>query len=82
MIKQERSAFIGLRVEFNFANKRAECIGQALYYIIITNKIPVCILIMKNGQSDLKYLKRLKTTARKYNIAVITMIPEKICSGK
>lgn len=49
-----------MAVEVDFANKWAECIGQALYYGKMTSKPPACLLIMENGNSDLKYLYRLK----------------------
>ncbi len=47
-------------VEFDFANKWHECIGQALYYGQKTKKIPACVLIMENEEKDVKYLKRLR----------------------
>lgn len=49
-------------VEFDFANKWAECIGQALYYGQKTNKTPACVLIMEDPEKDLKYLRRLRYT--------------------
>lgn len=49
-----------LAVEFDFAPKWAECIGQALYYGQKTNRTPACVLIMENPEKDLKYLKRLR----------------------
>lgn len=49
-----------LAVEFDFAPKWAECIGQALYYGQKTNKTPACVLIMERGEKDVKYLKRLR----------------------
>ena len=57
-------------VEFDFAPKWAESIGQALYYGIKTNKPPAVVLILENKEKDLKYLKRLKTVAEKFNIKV------------
>lgn len=67
-----------LAVEVDFANKWAECIGQALYYGIKTNKQPSCLLIMENGEKDLKYLKRLKCTAEHKKIKTFTIKPEQI----
>lgn len=49
-----------MAVEFDFANKWAECIGQALYYGQKTNRTPACVLIMENPEKDLKYLRRLR----------------------
>lgn len=72
-----------LAVEFDFANKWAECIGQALYYGQKTGKTPACVLIMENGDKDLKYLKRLRYAV--YNrkkipeFKTFTMKPEHIC---
>lgn len=56
-------------VEFDFANKWAECIGQALYYGIKTDKQPVCAIIIEQPK-DKRYIKRLKTVADKHNIQV------------
>lgn len=54
-----------LAVEFDFAPKWAECIGQALYYGKKTNKIPACVLIMENPIKDKIYLYRLRYTVYK-----------------
>ena len=51
-----------MAVEFDFANKWAECIGQALYYGQRTNRTPACVLIMENPEKDAKYLRRLRYT--------------------
>lgn len=59
-------------VEFDFATKWAESIGQALYYGIKTNKKPAVVLIMEN-KNDEVYLKRLNTVCNPLNIAVFTM---------
>ena len=48
-----------LAVEVDFAPKWAECIGQAMYYAKMTNKIPACLLILEK-ESDVKYLQRLE----------------------
>lgn len=49
-----------MAVEFDFANKWSECIGQALYYGQRTGKTPACVLIMERGEKDIKYLRRLR----------------------
>lgn len=49
-----------MAIEFDFAPKWAECIGQALYYGKKTDRNPVCILIMEEPLKDEKYLNRLK----------------------
>jgi hypothetical protein len=56
-------------IEFDFANKWAECVGQSLYYGLMTNKTPACALIIEK-ESDLKYLDRLKPIADKHAIKV------------
>ena len=52
-----------LAVEFDFASKWAECIGQALYYGQQTHRQGACVLILENKEKDLKYLKRLQNVA-------------------
>lgn len=56
-------------IEFDFANKWAESIGQSLYYGLKTNRKPAVVLIMEN-KTDQKYLDRLNTVADKYGIKV------------
>lgn len=60
-------------VEFDFANKWAESIGQALYYGLKTNRTPAVVLIMENPEKDQKYLDRLNAVAEKHGIKVFTM---------
>lgn len=71
-----------MAVEFDFANKWAECIGQAIYYGRQTRKQPACVLIMENGEEDLKYLYRLRRAAYRkgVNLKTFTMKPEHICN--
>lgn len=63
-------------IEFDFANKWSESIGQALYYSIATNKKPAIVLIIENPEKDKKFLKRLETVAKCYNIKIWTITPE------
>lgn len=51
-----------LAVEVDFANKWAECIGQALYYGRKTRRTPACVLILENGEKDNRFLYRLRYT--------------------
>lgn len=60
-------------IEFDFAQKWSESIGQALYYAAVLNKKAGVVLIMENGEKDIKYLERLKKVAELYNITVWTM---------
>lgn len=50
-----------LAVEFDFAPKWSECIGQALYYGKKTHKTPACVLILEKPE-DIRYFYRLKYT--------------------
>lgn len=51
-------------IEFDFAAKWAESIGQALYYAEVTNKKPGIVLIIEDKTKDNKYVKRANTIAK------------------
>lgn len=57
-------------IEFDFANKWAESVGQALYYAIKTGKKPMVILILENPQKQMLYFNRVKKLANAYNFEV------------
>lgn len=57
-------------IEFDFAPKWAEAIGQALYYGLKTNRKPGVVLIMEHPEKDERYLKRIKVVAEKYSIII------------
>ena len=59
-------------VEFDFASKWAESVGQSLYYAHMTKKKPAIVLIMESN-SDEKYYSRANTLAKIYNIKLFTM---------
>jgi hypothetical protein len=59
-------------IEFDFAPKISESIGQSLEYALQTGKLPGIVLILEKS-SDQKFLKRLLPIAEKYNIKVWTM---------
>lgn len=63
-------------VEFDFAKKWAECIGQSLHYGLMTGKQPACCLILERGEKDLKYLKRLRRIAYKKGVKTYTITPK------
>lgn len=74
-----------LAVEFDFAPKWAECIGQAIYYGKKTKRTPACVLIMENPVKDEIYLYRLRYTVYKkrrkqpsFNFRTFTMKPDNI----
>ena len=54
-------------IEFDYAKKWAESIGQSLYYAKKTGKKPA-VAIITNGENDLKYIQRIKDTDEKITI--------------
>jgi hypothetical protein len=61
-------------VEFDFAPKWAEGIGQALYYAEKTGRRPGVALIMENNY-DVRYLYRLQAICEKYGITIWQITP-------
>lgn len=55
-------------IEFDFAPKVYESVGQSLYYSLMTGKRPGIVLIIENPDTECKYVNRLKMIADKYNI--------------
>ncbi len=66
-----------LAVEFDFAPKWAECIGQAIYYGKKTKRTPACVLIMENNYNDNRHLQRLHYAADN-NLRIYTINPDVI----
>jgi hypothetical protein len=62
-------------IEFDFADKWAEAIGQSLYYAEMTGKKPGIVLITERV-NDERYLKRLEFVAGIYNIKIWVMTAE------
>lgn len=62
-------------VEFDFASKWAESIGQSLYYAKMTGKKPAIVLIFEES-SDEKYYERANILAKDYNITLYKMKSE------
>lgn len=60
-------------IEFDFAPKWAESIGQALYYGYALNKKPGIVLIIENKGKDQKYINRVKAVAEIYGITLWIM---------
>ena len=56
-------------VEFDFASKWAESVGQSLYYAEMTGKKPAIVLI-EESSNDEKYFQRAKTLSLLYNITL------------
>lgn len=61
-------------IEFDFAYKWAEAVGQALYYAAKTNKKPGIVIIIEK-ERDKRNLERLEFLTDKYNIKLWTITP-------
>ncbi len=57
-------------VEFDFYNKWAEGIGQALYYGFMTGKKPMVVLILENQKTQMVYFKRILKLSKIYDFDV------------
>ena len=60
-------------IEFDFAKKWAESIGQSLYYAKKTGKKPA-VAIITEGESDLKYINRIRETDENITIFEIPVV--------
>ena len=58
-----------MAVEFDFARKRDECLGQALRYSAYTKKPAACCLIIEQ-KKDYKYYYQLRYTIQKKGLDV------------
>ena len=56
-------------IEFDFARKWAEAIGQSLHYSIMTEKQAGIVLIMRS-KKDQKYLERIEEINKKYDLDI------------
>lgn len=61
-------------IEFDFASKWAEAIGQSLHYSNMTGKNAGIVLIIENND-DYKYFNRIKPLCEKYQISLWSMTP-------
>lgn len=57
-------------VEFDFANKWAESIGQALHYQLMTGKKAMVILIIEEPKKEMVYYSRVKKLGKIHNFDV------------
>ena len=60
-------------IEFDFAYKPYECIGQAMYYSLETENEGICVLIKKHGMTDFafnRYSRRAHIIAKKGGVSV------------
>ena len=63
-------------VEFDFANKWAESIGQAEHYALMTHKKGKVVLILEDPTSEMIYFERVKKLARKHHLDAEYITPE------
>ena len=63
-------------VEFDFANKWAESIGQALNYQYMTGKKAKVVLILENPKREMVYFKRVERLGKIHNFEVEYVTPE------
>jgi hypothetical protein len=64
-------------VEFDFAPKWAEAVGQALYYAEMTGRKPAIVLI-EEYEGDEHYMDRLEKVAGRYGIQVWPMTSDEL----
>ncbi len=57
-------------IEFDFAKKWAESVGQSLYYAEMTHKKPAVVLIL-TGLADMRYVKRVERVNKDIQIFLI-----------
>ena len=64
-------------IEYDFTYKWYECVGQAMYYRVMTDKQAVCILIRKNGTDiELEHIERALKTVKYYHVPVHILVKE------
>ncbi len=63
-------------VEFDFANKWAESIGQAEHYAIMTGKRGKVVLILEEPKKQMRYYKRVKKVSKKHDFDVEYITPK------
>jgi len=63
-------------IEFDFADKWAESIGQALHYSFMTGKRAKVILILENHEKQMCYFERVQNLGKIHNFDVEYVTPE------
>ncbi len=63
-------------IEFDFANKWAESIGQALHYSFMTGKRAKVVLILENPEKQMCYFERVQNLGKIHNFDVEYVTPE------
>ena len=69
-------------VEFDFAYKWAESIGQALHYQRMTGKKAMVVLILENPKKEIVYFHRVRELAKIHNFDVEYVTPAILNIGK
>ena len=69
-------------VEFDFASKWAEALGQSLYYSHKTGKKAGIVLILEDKKKDRKYLSRLEQTIKGKDLQIKVWTVEKAFVSK
>lgn len=65
-------------IEFDFAKKWAESIGQAQYYGAVLDKTPGVVLIVENSSKDMRYVERVRKVADKRGMTLWLIYPEDV----
>ena len=68
-------------VEFDFASKWAEAIGQSLHYARMSGKKAGIVLIIEKD-SDFKYYNKIQSLCKDYNISLNYITPPKTATTK
>ncbi len=63
-------------VEFDFANKWAESVGQALHYQLMTGKKDMVVLILEDSKKEMVYYNRVKKLGSIHGFDVAYITPE------
>lgn len=63
-------------IEFDFANKWAESIGQALHYQYLTGKKAKVVLILEKPEKEFCYYNRVKTLSKIHDFEVEYITPQ------
>lgn len=63
-------------IEFDFAKKWAESVGQALHYQLMTGRRGMVVLILEKPNEKSTYYKRVEALAKKYDFDVEYMTPQ------
>ena len=58
-------------IEYDFADKWAECLGQALFYSAAKDKFGICSLILES-KKDFKYIDKLQNVIDYHDLYIKT----------